>query len=129
MSTPTSPTVEAGQVWADNDARSAGRTLRVVYVGVTHAECVVITNSDHTDQQITRAAARAALGIATGYVPPDTRGKTSRIALSRFRPTSTGYRLDTAAEPCSHPNCAVHGKSPCEGVGCDGRDADDRGWM
>lgn len=24
------------------------------------------------------------------------------------------------AEPCTHPNCETHGKSPCEGIGCDG---------
>lgn len=23
---------------------------------------------------------------------------------------------------CTHPNCAEHGKSPCDGVGCDGRE-------
>lgn len=28
-------------------------------------------------------------------------------------------------ETC-HPNCEKHGKSPCEGVDCSGRDADDR---
>ena len=27
---------------------------------------------------------------------------------------------------CTHPNCATHGKSPCEGVDCNGLDAEDR---
>ena len=27
---------------------------------------------------------------------------------------------------CTHPNCETHGKSPCEGVDCSGRDAEDR---
>ncbi|KQP62923.1 hypothetical protein [Nocardioides sp. Leaf285] len=28
--------------------------------------------------------------------------------------------------PCTHPNCEQHGKSPCEGVGCDGLDDQER---
>ena len=27
---------------------------------------------------------------------------------------------------CSHPNCEQHGKSPCEGVNCDGLTREDR---
>lgn len=27
-----------------------------------------------------------------------------------------------SARACHHPNCQKHGKSPCEGIGCDGRE-------
>lgn len=67
------PDVQPGQVWADNDPRSAGRTLRVVAVGKNSARCVVLT---------------PAVGASVHTV-----GRTSMIALARFRPVSNGYRL------------------------------------
>ncbi|KXO99066.1 hypothetical protein AXK58_24235 [Tsukamurella tyrosinosolvens] len=57
--------VEKGQVWADNDKRMAGRELRVLEVGDTHATVTEIN---------------------------DTSGRTTQIRLDRFKPTSTGYR-------------------------------------
>ncbi|GAB2734164.1 hypothetical protein [Nocardioides pakistanensis] len=40
--------------------------------------------------------------------------------------------LGPATEPtqqapatCTHPNCREHGKSPCEGIGCDGREIEE----
>lgn len=66
------PEVRPGQVWADNDPRSAGRTLQVVAVGKNSARCVVLT---------------PVTGGATGA------GRTTMIALDRFRPVSNGYRL------------------------------------
>ena len=56
--------VEVGQVWEDNDPRSAGRRLRVLAVDATHA----IVQS------------------------PTGLGRKTRIRLDRFRATSTGYR-------------------------------------
>lgn len=67
------PVVRPGQVWADNDPRSAGRTLKVVAVGRNSARCVVLT-----------AAANG---------PASTVGKARMISIDRFRPVSNGYRL------------------------------------
>ncbi|MFE0642116.1 hypothetical protein ACFW2Y_10985 [Streptomyces sp. NPDC058877] len=60
-----------GQVWADNDRRSAGRTVRVDEVDTRYAYCTVLTAS----------------------TPGGRTGQRTRIALERMRPTSTGYRL------------------------------------
>lgn len=73
-----STTVEAGQVWADNDKRTLGRTFRVVKVDETHASCIVLTPPDDFPNQKV--------------------GNTTRIRLSSFKPTSTGYVLLTDAE-------------------------------
>jgi hypothetical protein len=56
-------TVRPGQRWADCDKRAKGRTLTIVKVSVRFAWCI------------------------------DSRGRETRIMLTRFRPTSTGYRL------------------------------------
>ena len=73
----TSPaTVRPGQIWADNDPRSRGRTLRVVSVGPDKVRCVVLTASE-----------------ANATSATDPVGKTTQISRSRFRPTSNGYRL------------------------------------
>lgn len=66
--------VKPGQVWADNDWRSEGRTVRVDEIHGDYARCTVLT---------------AAGGGAYG----DRWRRTTRIALKRFKPTSTGYRL------------------------------------
>lgn len=65
--------VREGQVWADNDRRSRGRTLKVVRVENGRALCVVLTDGPHP--------IRSAVG------------RTVAIKLDRFKPTSTGYRL------------------------------------
>lgn len=71
------PKVRPGQVWADNDPRAEGRTLRVVEVTEVRALCEVISQSQ-----------------APGFVhATDTRGRLTRIALARFRATARGYRL------------------------------------
>lgn len=57
------PKVRPGQVWADNDKRASGRTMRVESVDSRYAMVV------------------------------DSRGRRSRILVERMRPTSTGYRL------------------------------------
>ena len=72
MSDPS--TVRPGQVWADNDKRSAGRQVRIVEVDATHAL---------VELHIPR-------GIGDDHAKP---GRRTRIRLDRFRPTTTGYRL------------------------------------
>ncbi|MER6010207.1 hypothetical protein [Streptomyces bluensis] len=67
----TRPDVQVGQVWADNDERSAGRTVRVDEVDSRYAYCTVLTSA----------------------APGGRTGQRTRIALERMRPTSTGYRL------------------------------------
>lgn len=65
--------VQPGQVWADNDARMAGRTIAVDSIDGEKAVCTV---------------------LAPSYDNPHGRsGHTVRIMLRRFKPTSTGYRL------------------------------------
>lgn len=80
--------VKPGQVWADNDPRSDGRTLRVDRIEGDKAACTVLTNTQQAD-----------LGLRDNSPwVRDMRGKTTRISLSRFRPTSTGYRLLSEGE-------------------------------
>ena len=69
--------VKPGQVWADDDPRSAGRTLRVERIDGAKAICTILTNTTGFD-------------VATPW-QRDMRGKTTRISLARFKPTSTGY--------------------------------------
>lgn len=80
----TEPQVEPGQVWADNDNRCKGRTIRVDSIDGDRAVCTVLTNPTSTQERIDR-------GDQSNI--QDTRGKQTRISLRRFRPTSTGYRL------------------------------------
>ncbi|MGR6924264.1 hypothetical protein ACU635_59225 [[Actinomadura] parvosata] len=93
------PAVRAGQVWADNDPRAAGRTLRVERLDGDQAICMVLTNSDSTQRHLDAYARPRP--HSNRPILRDTRGTLRRIALSRFRPTSTGYRLveDSAGVP------------------------------
>ena len=68
--------VEPGQIWADNDARSEGRTLRVDSVDASYAHCTILSDANDQEQS---GSSRA--------------GKTTTIQLNRMRATSTGYRL------------------------------------
>lgn len=81
--------VKMGQIWADNDSRSAGRTLRVIEVTETHVICEAVTNATRHQELIDEAAR----GERLHPVPIDQRGRRVRIRLDRMRPTSTGYRL------------------------------------
>lgn len=91
MTTQPEPTatehhVRPGQVWADCDPRSAGRTLRVEAIDqawhgagemralIDYAVCLVLT----------RVGGRQA-----------TSRRVTRIRISNMRPTATGYRLVT----------------------------------
>jgi hypothetical protein len=82
------PPVRVGQVWADNDPRSKGRTVRVLAVANDRATCKVLTDIEDPAQR-TRSAV----------------GKITRISLRRLRPTSTGYTLieDVAEATTKHP--------------------------
>lgn len=77
------PDVRPGQIWADNDWRSAGRTIRVLEIVGDKALCQVVTNSDDVQQKVDHKSPWVT----------DRRGKNTGISLRRFRPTSTGYRL------------------------------------
>ena len=65
--------VRPGQVWADNDRREKGRTVRVDSVDGRFAYCTVLTARDN------------ALNPRVGH--------STRIAVNRMRPTATGFRL------------------------------------
>jgi hypothetical protein len=80
------PDVRPGQVWADNDPRSAGRTLRVDSIENGKAICIIVTDADDVAAHIRRAHECGA--VARGSV-----GRTTRISLARFVPSTTGYRL------------------------------------
>lgn len=85
--------VRPGQVWADNDPRVAGRTLRVERLewssrmNCTIAVCTIVTNDDYTQGLLDRPQE------SPWRRRHDRRGKTTEIAVRRMRPTSTGYRL------------------------------------
>ncbi|MFF5261337.1 hypothetical protein ACFY4C_20535 [Actinomadura viridis] len=82
--------VRPGQIWADNDKRAEGRTVRIERVDGDRVLCRVLTNSTDTQAQ---------LDAGSPWVR-DRRGKTTSIRLDRFKPTNTGYRLihDTTEE-------------------------------
>ena len=71
-------TVEPGQSWADCDKRAAGRVLRVDRIEGEHAICTVTADRPPDE------------GAPPGWTNV---GATRRIALRRFKPGSTGYRL------------------------------------
>lgn len=68
------PEPAVGQIWADNDPRSEGRTLLIEWTDGTHA------------------TVRPVALTAEGQPVPLPGTRQSRIRLNRFRPTSTGYR-------------------------------------
>lgn len=90
------PDVRVGQVWADNDSRSRGRTIKVLEIvapegGEPVAICETLTNDKSTEWRMERTSSARMRALL------DRRGKTSRIKVRRFRPTSTGYRLVSEA--------------------------------
>lgn len=76
MSDPN-PDVKPGQLWYDNDPRAAGRVLRVDTIRESSrgavADCTIVADP--------KDCARSRIGCTT------------TIAVRRFRPTSTGYRI------------------------------------
>ena len=72
ITTPDGRHIAVGQIWADADWRSQGRTVRIVGIGSKHVYVETVT--------------------LTGGVPAPKR-KPTRILQKRLRPNSTGYRL------------------------------------
>jgi len=70
---PALPEVKVGQVWADNDPRSDGRTVKVIAVNQTKAVCEVLTDGANTRRSQV--------------------GRITRIGLHRFKDTASGYKL------------------------------------
>ncbi len=85
MSSTTRTPVRVGQVWADNDPRIKGRTVRITDIDDTHAVVEVLTNASKVEEQLARPR--------SSWRPRDMRGTSTRIRLDRFVPRSTGYRL------------------------------------
>lgn len=98
MSIETTP-VRAGQVWADNDPRVPGRTLRVDDVRDGTAHCTILTNDHESQARIDQTGHSGPTGryVNGTWVPGDRRGTTTRIRVTRMRPIGTGYRLLTDA--------------------------------
>ena len=65
------PEVKVGQVWKDNDKRGPDRYLKVRFIEDGKASCSECTQEGLVD-----------------YF-----SRSTKISLSRFRPTSNGYRL------------------------------------
>ncbi len=84
-------TVRPGQVWADNDPRSEGRTLRVDMLAEGKAYCTILTNPNDV-----QAALDDPRSGPPWVIPTDRRGKTTTISVKRFRATGSGYRLVSA---------------------------------
>ncbi|MFH9606821.1 hypothetical protein [Streptomyces sp. NPDC017448] len=81
--------VEPGQIWADNDYRLEGRTLRVDHVEDGVAYCTVLTNYKHVDDM-----------IGNGHSPDLNKvGTTTQIRTRRFTADARGYRLLTQPTP------------------------------
>jgi hypothetical protein len=80
------PDVRAGQVWADNDSRSRGRTLRIDLI-------------EKAEPPNTEDVAVCTVLTAPPSMPV---GKQTRIMVRRFRPNSTGYKLVKDVPRVSH---------------------------
>ena len=75
--TPDEQRVAIGQIWADNDWRSKGRTVRIIDIGATRVTVETVT------------------AVGGG---PTLRPTKTRILRNRFRPISTGYILVSDSE-------------------------------
>lgn len=91
MTSTTTPSV--GQTWADCDSRNEGRTLRITAIDGEKAICEILTNDTRTQEMLDSPTRPSWVDPAQS----DRRGKVTRVALKRLRPTSTGYRLVTDA--------------------------------
>ncbi|MEJ0017482.1 MAG: hypothetical protein WDN25_13145 [Acetobacteraceae bacterium] len=81
-----------GQIWADNDKRAAGRRVQVLSVEGDYANCVVVADRDDP----VRLSGRYNCPRPPDWTPV---GHNTRILLSRFQPTSNGYRYVGCAAP------------------------------
>lgn len=86
------PAVKVGQIWADNDPRSEGRTLRV-------DQFENGWRYDRRSRQTVpvRVACCTVLTPANEY-PDAPTGHCVKIRVDRMQPTSTGYRLVSDAD-------------------------------
>lgn len=110
MSKPKIPNevpVRVGQIWADNDPRSAGRTLRVDAIVDGKALCTTLTNADDQQRSLDGAGPRPKSWYR------DRRGKQTKISLSRFKPNATGYRLVEDAPARSAVEALPKGPPEC----------------
>lgn len=71
--------VVIGQIWADNDRRAKGRTVRIVEIVGKHVYVETVT------------------GVGGKPAPPR---KPQRLLLHRLRPNSTGYRFVRDPDRC-----------------------------
>lgn len=78
------PNVRVGQVWADNDKRSAGR--HVLIVAIEDGQLAY----PFPDRAVVALCTPDGRVIFSGRNGKETR---TRIRLDRFRPTASGYRL------------------------------------
>lgn len=69
--------VKPGTVWADNDKRSTGRTVRVDHVAGNYAYCTVLSNRNDWERDGEQ----------------DKRGREVRLSVRRMRPVATGWTL------------------------------------
>lgn len=75
--------VQVGQIWADNDYRKSGRTLKITALEGNDAICQVLTNYDHVQEELDK-----------GYWSyQDMRGTQTTIKVRRLYPNARGYRL------------------------------------
>ena len=79
------PDVRPGQIWADNDKRGYGRTVRVVEIVERH-----IGGRPSMGRGVLHAVVEQ-VSARDGYRPAG--GRRTTIRLDRFRPTASGYRL------------------------------------
>lgn len=83
------PDVRVGQVWADNDKRSAGRHVKVIAIEPARGGAAGDRRPVPGRAQVALCRGDGTL-IRTGQFDNLT---VTRIKLDRFRPTSNGYRL------------------------------------
>lgn len=69
-------TPKVGQVWADNDPRATGRTLKIIAIDGERVQFEVITNRDNASPH-----------------EQDRRGRKTWVKAARLIPTMTGYRF------------------------------------
>ncbi len=81
--------VSIGQAWLDNDTRAQGRKIRVLSISDGYATCEII--ADRAEPVPVRG--KWNYTRPAGFTPV---GRTTKIRVDRFKPTSTGYRCESA---------------------------------
>jgi hypothetical protein len=91
VTTPPLPRVRVGQIWADNDRRANGRLVKVV------ALISDIVGEELVDYALVEQSLARRVGT-NGPSEQNRPGRRTRIRISRFVPSSTGYRLVSDVE-------------------------------